>query len=144
MSKLTKILLILLVATSVVLGTTSITETPIANSSVTIGAGSTTTITLPVQILSADSCAFQLEVDKTDVSGTITYEYITSGNKTNNLALSSLTSVLTLDSSESAAFGNVIPAPAGTSRIRAYLYITNLNAGSQAVTYNVIYVKTQK
>lgn len=144
MRKIIKILLFLLVTSSVVLSTTSITETPIANSSVTIGAGSTTTITLPIQLLNADSCAFQLEVDKMDVSGTITYEYITSGNKTNNLALSSLTSVLTLDSSQSAAFGSVIPAPAGNTRIRAYLYLTNLNAGSQAVTYNVIYVKTQK
>lgn len=138
------ILLFLIVSISTLLSTTTITETPIDNGTVTIGAGSTTTITLPIQLMNADSCAYQLEVDKLDVSGTITYEYITNGSKTNNLALSSLTPVLTLDSSQSAAFGQPIPASAGASRVRGYLYITNLNAGSQSVIYNVNFIKTQK
>lgn len=136
------ILLFLIVTT--VLATVTITETPIATATVTIGAGSSATYTLPVSRLDADSVAFQLELDKSDVSGTITYEYISKNNKTNNLTLSSLPTALTLDSGMSAAFGSPLPIGAGTSRVRPYLILTNLNASSQAISYNVLVIKTQK
>lgn len=122
----------------------SLSETQIATSSVTIGSGSTSTITLPVQVMNADSVAFQLEVDKLNVSASITYEYITINGKTKNLPLTSLVNVLTLDSSQSAAFGSVIGTPAGVSRIRPYLYVKNMGGSSQAITYNVILVKKQR
>lgn len=139
-----KILILLFLIVTTVLATVTITETPIDNATVTIGAGSSSTYTLPVIRLDADSVAFQLELDKSDVSGTITYEYISKNNKTNNLTLSSLPQALTLDSGMNASFGEAIPIGAGTSRLRPYLILTNLNVGSQSIEYNVFVVKTQK
>lgn len=138
------LILLFLIVTTTVLATVTITETPIDAATVTIGAGLSATYTLPVSRLDADSVAFQLEVDKSDVSGTITYEYISKNNKTNNLTLSSLPVALTLDSGMSAAFGSPLPIEAGTSRVRAYLILENLNVASQAIGYNVFVVKTQK
>jgi hypothetical protein len=138
------LILLFLIVTTTVLATVTITETPIDAATVTIGAGLSATYTLPVLRLDADSIAFQLELDKSDVSGTITYEYISRSNKTNNLTLSSLPQALTLDSGMNASFGEAVPVGAGKSRIRPYLILTNLNVASQAIGYSVIAVKTQK
>jgi len=116
-------------------------ENTVLTGTTAIGAGSSATITsIPIQILNADSVAFQLEVNKTDVSATITYQYLTKGGKNNNEPLTSLPSALVLDSGQTGAFGTLIPMLAGHSKLKPYLIIENKGA-TQSVEYAVIVIK---
>ena len=106
----------------------------------TIASGSSATLSGNVFLLDADSCAFQLEVSKTDVSATVTYQYLTKNNNWSTNDLGSFPVNLTLDSGTTGAFGSLIPSDGGKSRIRPYIILDNKGI-TQAISYNLVLIK---
>lgn len=133
-----KFLIILLIAIFIV--AFRIRELDIMTGTTTIASGSSATLSGNVFLLDADSCAFQLEVSKTDVSATVTYQYLTKNNNWSTNDLGSFPVNLTLDSGTTGAFGSLIPSDGGKSRIRPYIILDNKGI-TQAISYNLVLIK---
>lgn len=138
-----KYILVLFLVTVLTALAGSPSATLLKTETVTLGAGSSDTLTISNVAIIGDSIGVSVEYDKDSISGELRYQYLSYNGKTDTTQFSNLPVLLTLPIRSYAGFSEAVPIIAGVYKLQYYLITKNNASTVQTININVYSVSSR-
>lgn len=115
-------------------------ESLLDTTTVTLGAGTSDTITITNLTFQGDSSGIALSLDKDSISASVLYQYVSPDGTTDSTSFGALPELFDVFTTSAAGFSEQIPLKAGNSDVYLYVILTNDKASTQVVTAKTYHI----